>query len=92
LVSIWDLENIFFEAALLFWTLLLIMMTAQRLGSAYMCMILVAFPLLLRQLVLDNMEIKMQGELTAQTYNTRIPQSVSNIFQLVCKSHRCRKP
>ncbi|XP_067931531.1 endoplasmic reticulum metallopeptidase 1-like [Watersipora subatra] len=59
LVSIWDIEAIYFDSALLFWTLLLAALTMGGVASAYICMLLVIFPLILRQLVPDFFNIKM---------------------------------
>jgi len=49
LVSTWELESIFFEAALIFWTVLLALLTAYGVGSAYVCMLFIVCPLIIRQ-------------------------------------------
>ena len=55
----WELEVIYFEAGLLFWTLLLALLTAYGIASAYFCMILIAFPLVIRQFTVDLLNINM---------------------------------
>ncbi|XP_067931530.1 endoplasmic reticulum metallopeptidase 1-like [Watersipora subatra] len=61
LVSIWDIEAIYFDSALLFWTILLAALTMGGVASAYICMLLVIFPLILRQLVSDMLNIRMHN-------------------------------
>ena len=56
---------IYFEAALLFWTVLLAILTACGVASAYVCMLLVVFPLIIRQLAVDYLNIKMQSKCIA---------------------------
>lgn len=68
LVSVWDLEIIFFEAALLFWTILLALLTLRGLASAYICMLLVVFPLVLRQFTVDLLKVKMQSEYSTRSH------------------------
>ena len=62
LLSVWDLENVFFESALLLWTALLAAMTAVGLASAYICMVLVVFPLLIREAGAYLLNVRMFGE------------------------------